>query len=184
MLVLRQRRKHDCNRSVAAIERAKWAGVVLCVLGFGLGLCAPWYLGRNWGMPMSCKEQPELVTSGPYAFIRHPIYTGPILAMLGSAIGVGGAAGPDRRVLHLKCSKRRIRHAAAIPGAVHDLHRTIRDARAAAIPALKRPAGVRPQPVVGTPEMVAYQTLVPCDILPRGAPIVERPRLWIPGRGN
>jgi protein-S-isoprenylcysteine O-methyltransferase Ste14 len=44
--------------------------------------------GRNWGMPMSLKEQPELVTSGPYAFIRHPIYTGLILAMLGSAIGV------------------------------------------------------------------------------------------------
>jgi protein-S-isoprenylcysteine O-methyltransferase Ste14 len=39
-------------------------------------------------MPMSRKEQPELVTSGPYATIRHPIYTGLILAMLGSAIGV------------------------------------------------------------------------------------------------
>ncbi len=37
---------------------------------------------------MSRKEQPELVTSGPYALIRHPIYTGLILAMLGSAIGV------------------------------------------------------------------------------------------------
>jgi protein-S-isoprenylcysteine O-methyltransferase Ste14 len=37
---------------------------------------------------MSRKEQPELVTSGPYAFIRHPIYTGLILAMLGSALGV------------------------------------------------------------------------------------------------
>jgi protein-S-isoprenylcysteine O-methyltransferase Ste14 len=39
-------------------------------------------------MPMSRKEQPELVTSGPYVFIRHPIYTGLILAMLGSALGV------------------------------------------------------------------------------------------------
>jgi protein-S-isoprenylcysteine O-methyltransferase Ste14 len=61
---------------------------VLCVLGFGLGVYARWHLGRNWGMPMSRKEQPELVTSGPYAFIRHLIYTGLILAMLGSAIGV------------------------------------------------------------------------------------------------
>jgi protein-S-isoprenylcysteine O-methyltransferase Ste14 len=65
-----------------------WTGVVLCALGFGLAISARWYLGRNWGMPMSRKEQPELVTSGPYAFIRHPIYTGLILAMLGSAIGV------------------------------------------------------------------------------------------------
>jgi protein-S-isoprenylcysteine O-methyltransferase Ste14 len=39
-------------------------------------------------MPMSRKEQPELVTSGPYALIRHPIYAGLSLAMLGSAIGV------------------------------------------------------------------------------------------------
>ena len=45
------------------------------------------YLGRNWGMPMSRKEHPELVTGGPYAVVRHPIYTGIILAMLGSAIG-------------------------------------------------------------------------------------------------
>jgi protein-S-isoprenylcysteine O-methyltransferase Ste14 len=65
-----------------------WTGVALCVLGFGLAINARWHLGRNWGMPMSRKEQPELVTSGPYASIRHPIYTGLLLAMLGSAIGV------------------------------------------------------------------------------------------------
>jgi protein-S-isoprenylcysteine O-methyltransferase Ste14 len=65
-----------------------WTGVVLCLLGFSLAINARWHLGRNWGLPMSRKEQPELVTSGPYALIRHPIYTGLILAMLGSAIGV------------------------------------------------------------------------------------------------
>ena len=65
-----------------------WTGVALCALGFGLAISARWHLGRNWGMPMSRKEQPELISSGPYAFIRHPIYTGLILAMFGSAIGV------------------------------------------------------------------------------------------------
>jgi protein-S-isoprenylcysteine O-methyltransferase Ste14 len=65
-----------------------WAGVALCLLGFGLAINARRHLGRNWGMPMSRKEQPELITSGPYALIRHPIYTGLILAMLGSAMGV------------------------------------------------------------------------------------------------
>jgi protein-S-isoprenylcysteine O-methyltransferase Ste14 len=65
-----------------------WVGVALCLLGFGLAINARWHLGRNWGMPMSRKEQPELVTSGPYALIRHPIYTGLILAMLGSALGL------------------------------------------------------------------------------------------------
>lgn len=37
-------------------------------------------------MPMSRKENPELVTTGPYVFVRHPIYGGIILAMLGSTI--------------------------------------------------------------------------------------------------
>jgi protein-S-isoprenylcysteine O-methyltransferase Ste14 len=62
-------------------------GVVLCVIGIGLAVWARAHLGRNWGMPMSTKESPELVTTGPYAFVRHPIYTGILLAMLGSALG-------------------------------------------------------------------------------------------------
>lgn len=62
-------------------------GATVVLLGVGLAVYARVYLGRNWGMPMSRKEEPELVTSGPYAFVRHPIYTGIILAMVGSAIG-------------------------------------------------------------------------------------------------
>jgi protein-S-isoprenylcysteine O-methyltransferase Ste14 len=64
-----------------------WSGAALCVLGFGLAFLARWHLGRNWGMPGSRKEEAALVTSGPYAYIRHPIYTGLILAMLGSVLG-------------------------------------------------------------------------------------------------
>ncbi len=37
-------------------------------------------------MPQSVKENPELVTSGPYAYIRHPIYTGVLVAMIGTAL--------------------------------------------------------------------------------------------------
>jgi len=62
-------------------------GVMCCALGVGLAIVARVHLGRNWGMPMSRKEDPELVTTGPYAFVRHPIYAGMLLAMLGSAIG-------------------------------------------------------------------------------------------------
>lgn len=62
-------------------------GVLLCALGVGLAIWARMYLGRNWGMPMSQKENPDLVTTGPYAYVRHPVYTGFLLAMLGSAIG-------------------------------------------------------------------------------------------------
>ena len=62
-------------------------GVVFCALGIGLALWARVHLGRNWGMPMSTKENPELVTTGPYEFVRHPIYAGILLAMFGSTLG-------------------------------------------------------------------------------------------------
>jgi protein-S-isoprenylcysteine O-methyltransferase Ste14 len=64
-------------------------GVALVCLGLALAVYARVYLGRNWGMPMSRKVDPELVTGGPYAKVRHPIYSGVTLAMLGSAIGDG-----------------------------------------------------------------------------------------------
>jgi protein-S-isoprenylcysteine O-methyltransferase Ste14 len=65
------------------------AGVALCVLGIALAIWARVYLGRNWGMPMSRKENPELITTGPYWYVRHPIYTGMLLAILGSALATG-----------------------------------------------------------------------------------------------
>jgi protein-S-isoprenylcysteine O-methyltransferase Ste14 len=61
-------------------------GVVLFLAGLGLAVWARVHLGRNWGMPMTRKDEPELVTSGPYRFVRHPIYSGLLLAMLGTAL--------------------------------------------------------------------------------------------------
>jgi protein-S-isoprenylcysteine O-methyltransferase Ste14 len=46
------------------------------------------YLGRNWGMPMSQRADPELVTTGPYARIRYLIYSGVIISTVGTAIAV------------------------------------------------------------------------------------------------
>jgi protein-S-isoprenylcysteine O-methyltransferase Ste14 len=61
-------------------------GLALFVLGLALAVWARLYIGRNWGVPMSHKDEPELVTTGPYHRIRHPIYTGLILALLGTAL--------------------------------------------------------------------------------------------------
>lgn len=65
-------------------------GVGLAVFTSGLAV-AVWarvHLGRNWGTPMSQKADPELVTTGPYRRVRHPIYSGIILAMVGTAVAV------------------------------------------------------------------------------------------------
>ena len=61
-------------------------GWVLCMLGIGLAILARAYLGPNWGGPLSSRDS-ELITTGPYALARHPLYGGLLLAMLGSAIG-------------------------------------------------------------------------------------------------
>jgi protein-S-isoprenylcysteine O-methyltransferase Ste14 len=63
-------------------------GLALFVLGLALAVWARLYIGANWGTPMSRKEQPELVTTGPYRRVRHPIYSGIILALLGTALAV------------------------------------------------------------------------------------------------
>lgn len=61
-------------------------GLALFLLGLALAVWARLYIGRNWGTPMSRKDEPELVTTGPYHRVRHPIYTGLLLALIGTAL--------------------------------------------------------------------------------------------------
>jgi protein-S-isoprenylcysteine O-methyltransferase Ste14 len=61
-------------------------GLALLIMGILLAIWARVYLGRNWGMPMSLKVKPQLVTTGPYEKIRHPIYSGIILAVFGTGL--------------------------------------------------------------------------------------------------
>jgi protein-S-isoprenylcysteine O-methyltransferase Ste14 len=61
-------------------------GAAMLLAGLALAVSARLFLGRNWGMPMTLKDEPELVTSGPYRYVRHPIYSGLLLALLGTAI--------------------------------------------------------------------------------------------------
>jgi protein-S-isoprenylcysteine O-methyltransferase Ste14 len=63
-------------------------GLALFVLGLALAMWARFYIGRNWGMPMTQRADPELVRTGPYKTIRHPIYSGIILAMIGTTLAV------------------------------------------------------------------------------------------------
>jgi protein-S-isoprenylcysteine O-methyltransferase Ste14 len=61
-------------------------GAVVVGLGLALAVWARVHLGRNWGMPMTQKAEPELITSGPYRFVRHPIYSGILAGVLGTAL--------------------------------------------------------------------------------------------------
>ncbi|MGC8480015.1 MAG: methyltransferase family protein [Acidimicrobiales bacterium] len=70
------------------VRRELWqilVGLTLLLLGQGFAIWARLNIGQNWGSPMSRKEDPDLVTSGPYALVRHPIYSGLVLALVGTA---------------------------------------------------------------------------------------------------
>jgi len=59
------------------------AGTAAWACGLAFAGWARLHLGRNWGTPGSQRVAPELVTSGPYRRVRHPIYTGVLLGLLG-----------------------------------------------------------------------------------------------------
>ena len=76
----------------------QWAGLALCLAGFLFAIWARAYLGGNWGIPMSLRREHELVTRGPYARVRHPIYSGLLLAGLGTVLArTGDRAGAIRQ---------------------------------------------------------------------------------------
>jgi protein-S-isoprenylcysteine O-methyltransferase Ste14 len=63
-------------------------GTIVFLSGLSFAVWARIHLGRNWGMPMTERTEPELVTSGPYRYVRHPIYTGILLGLLGTALAI------------------------------------------------------------------------------------------------
>lgn len=65
------------------------SGVLLTTLGCGFAIWARITIGGNWSGQATVKAGQELITSGPYALARHPIYTGLLTAALGTAIAIG-----------------------------------------------------------------------------------------------
>jgi protein-S-isoprenylcysteine O-methyltransferase Ste14 len=72
-------------------SRPSLVAVIVCVTGLVITVWARVVLGRNWSGSITYKENHELVERGPYRFIRHPIYTGLLLMLLGLAMVRGTA---------------------------------------------------------------------------------------------
>jgi protein-S-isoprenylcysteine O-methyltransferase Ste14 len=66
-----------------------WLGVIFVVLGLGFTIWARVHLGSNWSGIVTVKKDHQLVRTGPYRWVRHPIYTGLLLALLGIALALG-----------------------------------------------------------------------------------------------
>jgi protein-S-isoprenylcysteine O-methyltransferase Ste14 len=63
-------------------------GILLTALGLGIAIAARIYLGGNWSARVEIKEGHALIRTGPYRYVRHPIYSGILLALLGSALAL------------------------------------------------------------------------------------------------
>jgi protein-S-isoprenylcysteine O-methyltransferase Ste14 len=71
----------------------EWVGVAMTAAGVAIAIWARWHLGSNWSGVVTLKEGHELIRTGPYRAIRHPIYTGMLLGLLGTAVTIGEVRG-------------------------------------------------------------------------------------------
>jgi protein-S-isoprenylcysteine O-methyltransferase Ste14 len=77
------------TRRLIAGPEAPALGTVLVATGLGFAIWARWHLGRNWSAAVTVKQGHTLIRNGPYRFVRHPIYSGMVLALLGTALATG-----------------------------------------------------------------------------------------------
>jgi protein-S-isoprenylcysteine O-methyltransferase Ste14 len=71
-----------------------WAtGLAMTAVGIGIAIWARLSLGSNWSGMVALKKDHQLVSSGLYRWVRHPIYSGILLAMFGTAMIAGHLRG-------------------------------------------------------------------------------------------
>ncbi len=70
-----------------------WLGAAVTIAGLLFAVWAREYLGSNWSRSVTIKQGHELITTGPYAAVRHPIYTGILAGFLGMAIAISQVRG-------------------------------------------------------------------------------------------
>jgi len=70
-----------------------WLGAAVTVAGLLFAVWAREHLGRNWSRSVTIKQDHELITTGPYSLVRHPIYTGILAGFLGTAIALSQVRG-------------------------------------------------------------------------------------------
>jgi len=81
------------HRVIPHVDALAWTGAVLCIAGFAFCIWARFTLGRNWSGVVTLKGGHELITNGPYALVRHPIYIGLLTMFVATVIVLGHVAG-------------------------------------------------------------------------------------------
>lgn len=81
------------HRVIPQLQALTWIGMALCLAGLAFCIWARFTLGRNWSGVVTVKGGHELITSGPYAWVRHPIYTGLLTMFVATLLVLGHVAG-------------------------------------------------------------------------------------------
>ena len=77
------------KRFVPNVAEIRYLGIVLTWVGVGFAIWARYHLGEYWSARITIKVDHKLIESGPYTYVRHPIYSGILLGVIGSALIVG-----------------------------------------------------------------------------------------------
>lgn len=99
--------------TVRVLPSSQWKiwcalGAVLTLFGVLFTIWARMYIGRNWSSVAAVKVNHELITGGPYRWVRHPIYLGLTLGFVGTAMAIGQWRGMLAVVLSLIAIAQRI----------------------------------------------------------------------------
>src|SRR5580692_4139675 len=70
-----------------------WLGAAITIVGLLFAVWAREHLGRNWSRSVTIKQDHQLIVTGPYALVRHPIYTGILTGFLGMTLAVAEIRG-------------------------------------------------------------------------------------------
>lgn len=95
------------RRFVPQDEWIAWAGITLTWAGTAIAIWARYSIGEYWSARVTLKEGHRLIRSGPYAYVRHPIYTGMLLGCVGAALVVGEWRGVVAVLLLLAAHSRK-----------------------------------------------------------------------------
>ncbi len=84
-----------------------WAGIAITWAGVAVAIWARYTLGEYWSARVTLKEGHELIHTGPYAYVRHPIYTGMLVGCIGATMVIGEWRGMVAVILLLLAHSRK-----------------------------------------------------------------------------
>jgi protein-S-isoprenylcysteine O-methyltransferase Ste14 len=97
------------TRVIPRSQAGYWIGIAVLTAGLGFSVWGRLQLGRNWSGTVTVKRDHELIRTGPYRYVRHPIYTGILFGFIGTAIALGQVRGLISLALVLFAFLRKLR---------------------------------------------------------------------------